>query len=95
MQQKSEVNNQSIEGVNEAVSSIYYNFINKDGGTTSSRHSIKVQNSAGRKDTLMKLPKISTNEDNYTILNFNFKRNAMNKEKLNWLNNWVIEAEQG
>ena len=54
MHQKSEVNNQLIEGVNEAVSSIYYNSINKDGGTTSSRHSIEVQNSAGRKDTLMK-----------------------------------------
>ena len=54
MHQKSEVNNQLIEGVNEAVSSSYYNSINKDGGTTSSRYSIEVQNSAGRKDTLMK-----------------------------------------
>ena len=54
MHQKSEANNQLIEGVNEAVSSFYYNSKNKDRGTTSSRYSIEVQNSAGRKDTLMK-----------------------------------------
>ena len=53
MYQKSEVNNQLIEGVNEAVSSFHYNSINKDRGTTSSRYSIEVQNSVGRKDTLM------------------------------------------
>ena len=47
------------------------------------------------KTHLWNLPKMSTNEDNYTILNFNFKRNLTNKEKLNWLNNWVIKAKQG
>ena len=88
------MNNQLIEGVNEAVSSIYYNSINKDGVTTSSRYSInKILQE--EKTHLWNLPKMSTNEDNYTILNFNFKRNLTNKEKLNWLNNWVIEAEQG
>jgi len=48
------MNNQLIEGVNEVVSSFYYNSKNKDSGTTSSRHTIEMQNSAGRKDTLMK-----------------------------------------
>ena len=47
------------------------------------------------KTPLWNLPKMSRNEDNCMILNFNFKRNLTNKEKLNWLNNWVIEAEQG
>ena len=52
MHQKSDANDQLIEG--EAVSSFYYNAKNKDRGTTSSRYSIEVQNSAGSKDTLMK-----------------------------------------
>ena len=57
MHQKSEVNNQLIKGVNEAVSSFHYNSINKDRGITASKYSIKVQNSTGSKDTLMKAGK--------------------------------------
>ena len=51
MHQKSEVNNQLIEGVNEAVSSFYYNAKNKDRRTPSMQSKYKV---AGRIDTLMK-----------------------------------------
>ena len=76
--------------------SSYNNSINKDGGTTSSRHSIEVQNSAGRKDTLMKPAKDVNKWGQLYDIKFQLpKKLDEQRIKLNWLNNWVIEAEQG
>ena len=54
----------------------------------------KVQKSAGRNDTLMKLATDANKPGQLYDIKFQFKRKSTNKEKSNWLNNWVIEAEQ-